>query len=47
MKIKKPREQHAPRNLVSLDAKQRKAGSMRHKNDRRAKEKSSKIPEDE
>lgn len=38
MKIKKPREQHAARNLESLAAKQRQAGRMRHKNDRRAKD---------
>lgn len=38
MKIKKNREQHKARNLESLAAKQRPAGRMRHKNDRRAKD---------
>lgn len=39
MKIKKPRKQHAPRSAVKQDAFTRNGGPMRHKNDRRAKEK--------
>lgn len=41
--MKKVRKQYKARNLISLDAKRRMAGKMRHKNDRRALEKSKRV----
>lgn len=45
MKIKKPRKMKKPRSFVRLDAQTRRT-SMRHKNERRALEKSKKIEQE-